>query len=151
MRKLFITLGRVALSAIIGAGIWQLYVRCESRKYNLITLDITEVPDPIDVPATEDNIRLSEITMHYAVYGENGYPLILVHGNGGSKKSLHEAATYLANDYKVYVHLKGDEFGPGSNLCQRIYNYYQVDFDTSASFKENKKYCNIYKIMKNQT
>ena len=43
------------------------------------------------------------MTMHYAVYGDEGYPLILVHGNGGSKDSLKEAAGYLASDYKVYV------------------------------------------------
>ena len=94
--------GCVALTAVIGAGIWQGYVRHESKKYNLISLDESDIA-PVATPAEEFDIELSEITMHYAVYGNEGYPLILVHGNGGDKNSLKEAAGYLAGDYKVYV------------------------------------------------
>lgn len=95
--------GCLALTAVIGAGVWQIAVRQQSKKYNLITLDTSEVPSPIETVSFEGDIELSEMTMHYAVYGESGYPLILVHGNGGNKDSLKEAAAYLANDYKVYV------------------------------------------------
>ncbi len=96
-------IGSVALAVVIGAGIWQVAVHQQSKKYNMITLDTSNVPSPVENPITEDDIQLSEMKMHYAVYGEKGHPLILVHGNGGNKDSLKEAATYLANDYTVYV------------------------------------------------
>lgn len=95
--------GCLALSAVIGAGVWQIVTRQQSKNYNLITLDTSDVPSPVTEVSFEGDIELSEMTMHYVVYGEEDYPLILVHGNGGSKESLREAATYLANDYKVYV------------------------------------------------
>ena len=101
-KKILAAVGCVALTAAIGAGVWLGYVRQESKKYNLITLDEPDIA-PVATPAEESDIQLSEITMHYAVYGDGGYPLILVHGNGGNKDSLKEAAGYLASDYKVYV------------------------------------------------
>lgn len=96
-------IGSVALAVILGAGIWQIAVHEQSKKYNMITLDTSNIPSPVANPVKEDDVQLSEVKMHYSVYGENGYPLILVHGNGGSQESLKEAATYLANDYTVYV------------------------------------------------
>ena len=102
-KKVLVGVGCVALAALIGMGAWKGYVRQESKKYNLITLDTSSLPAPVEAAAYEGDIKLSEVTMHYAVYGEEGYPLILVHGNGGSMDSLREAAQYLANDYKVYV------------------------------------------------
>lgn len=93
----------VALAVVVGAGIWQVAVRQQSKKYNMITLDTSNVPSPVTSAVKEDDIQLSEVKMHYSVYGEKGHPLILVHGNGGSQNSLKEAATYLANDYTVYV------------------------------------------------
>ncbi len=101
-KKILTAVGCAALSAVIGAGIWQIYVRQASKEYNLITLEEPDIA-PVATPAKEYDIELSDMTMHYAVYGDEGYPLILVHGNGGSKNSLKEAAEYLANDYKVYV------------------------------------------------
>ena len=102
-KKVLKVIGSVALACVVGAGIWQVAVHQQSKKYNMITLDISNVPYPVTTPVKEDDIQLSEIKMHYSVYGESGYPLILVHGNGGSQDSLKEAATYLANDYTVYV------------------------------------------------
>ncbi len=105
----------LALSVIIGAGAWQIYVRQASKNYNLITLDEPDIA-PVATPATEDSVELSEITMHYSVYGDEGYPLILVHGNGGDRNSLKEAAEYLASDYKVYViesRCHGESSDPG--------------------------------------
>lgn len=96
-------IGCVALITAIGFAGWKGYVRQESEKYNLITIDTSSLPDPIENPSYEGYVTLSEVTMHYAVYGEEGHPLILVHGNGGNMDSLKEAAQYLANDYKVYV------------------------------------------------
>ena len=103
MKKAFKVIGSVALAFVVGAGIWQVAVHKESKKYNMINLDTSNVPSPITSPIKEDDIQLSDVKMHYSVYGESGYPLILVHGNGGSQNSLKEAATYLANDYTVYV------------------------------------------------
>ncbi len=102
-KKALKIIGSVALAVVVGAGIWQIGVHQQSKKYNMITLDTSNVPSPVTTPVKEDDIQLSEVKMHYVVYGEKGHPLILVHGNGGSKESLKEAATYLANDYTVYV------------------------------------------------
>ena len=101
-KKIFKAVGCVALTAVIGVSAWNAYIRNESKKYNLITLDEPDIA-PVATDPVEADIELSEITMHYAVYGDEGYPLILVHGNGGNKDSLKEAASYLADEYKVYV------------------------------------------------
>ncbi len=92
----------VLLVAICG-GAWQIYVRKQSEKYNLITLDTSSLPEPVTEPEIDDFVQLSEVKMHYQVYGHGETPLILIHGNGGSVKSLCEAASYLANDYTVYL------------------------------------------------
>ena len=102
-KKALIAAGCIALSVIVGAGVWQLSVHQQSKKYNLITLDTSDVPEPVTEIFEEGDVQLSEVEMHFTVYGEEGYPLILVHGNGGSQDSLREAAQYLANDYKVYI------------------------------------------------
>ena len=102
-KKALKVISSVALAFVIGAGVWQIAVHEQSKKYNMITLDTSDIPSPIISPVKEDDIQLSEIKMHYSVYGEKGHPLIRVHGNGGSQNSLKEAATYLANDYTVYV------------------------------------------------
>lgn len=95
--------GFVALTAVVSFGLWQGYVRKRSENYNLMTLDTSNLPQPVTKPEKEGYADLSEVKMHYQVYGKKGHPLILVHGNGGSLNSLREAATYLANDYTVYL------------------------------------------------
>ena len=75
----------------------------EPEKYNGRTLEVAELPTPVSQPETDAYIRLSEVNMHYLVFGKGKPELILVHGNGGSADSLREAATYLANEYTVYV------------------------------------------------
>lgn len=102
-KKIIITLGCVVLAAAIGTGAWLGAVRHQSKAYHLITLDTSDLPEPVSGPVKEADIELSEVKLHYAVYGEKGHPLILIHGNGGSHKSLEEAALYLANDYTVYA------------------------------------------------
>ena len=102
-KKAAFAIGCIVLATVIGAGSWQIAVHQKSKAYNLITLDTSDIPSPVSVPECEADIQLSEVNMHYAVYGKDKYPLILVHGNGGSKNSLAEAATYLANDFTVYV------------------------------------------------
>ncbi|MBQ7596833.1 MAG: alpha/beta hydrolase [Clostridia bacterium] len=72
-------------------------------KYNAKTLDTSVLPAPVEQAEKDDCIQLSEVCMHYKVYGKDKPPLLLIHGNGGSVNSLREAAAYLANDYTVYV------------------------------------------------
>ena len=43
----------VALAVVVGAGIWQIAVRQQSKKYNMITLDTSNVPSPIVSPIKE--------------------------------------------------------------------------------------------------
>lgn len=60
----------------------------------------------------------------------NMYNAFIKDGNGNYDKI----------DYKLYVVLKGDEFGPGSNLCERIRKKFLVGFNKNLSYKENKKH-----------
>lgn len=136
--KILTAVGCVALTAVVGLGVWQLYVRQQSKNYNLITLDTSNIPEPVSGAARESDIELSEVTMHYAVYGDEGHDLILVHGNGGSKKSLEEAALYLANDYKVYViesRCHGQSSDPG-----------EISYELMA--KDIKEFCDKMKLEK---
>ncbi|MGN0566956.1 MAG: alpha/beta fold hydrolase [Acutalibacteraceae bacterium] len=102
-KKAALAVGCIAAAIAVGFGAWRITIHQQSKKYNMITLDTTALPSPVSGPVLETDIQLSEVKMHYAVYGESGHPLILVHGNGGSHKSLEEAALYLANEYTVYA------------------------------------------------
>ncbi len=98
-----IQLGIITLAVAVGVGASLIFVRNASKQYNLISASEDNLPEPVTEPQGEYDVQLSEVKMHYVVYGDKGHPLILVHGNGGSKKSLSEAAQYLANHYTVYV------------------------------------------------
>ena len=138
IRTVLKAVGCIAVAAAVGMGVWRGYVRVQSQKYNLITLDTTEVPEPVAEPSYEGDVQLSEVKMHYAVYGEKGHPLILVHGNGGSMDSLREGAQYLANDYKVYViesRCHGQSSDPG-----------EISYDLMA--KDIKQFCDEMKLEK---
>ena len=116
VKKIFLILGCIILAIIVALGIWQIYIRHASKAYNLITLDTSILPEPITSPVKEGFAELSDVRMHYEVYGTEGHPFILVHGNGGSLNSLREAATYLANDYTVYLiesRCHGESSDPG--------------------------------------
>lgn len=136
-RKILVGVSCVALATAIGIAGWKLAVRDASKEHNLITLDTTAVPSPV-TEFTEHDIQLSEVKMHYAVYGDEGYPLLLIHGNGGDKNSLAEAASYLANDYKVYVpesRCHGESSDPG-----------EISYDLMA--KDIKEFCEALGIEK---
>ncbi|MBQ6600681.1 MAG: alpha/beta hydrolase [Clostridia bacterium] len=136
--KILTALGCIALSAVVGLGAWQVYIRQQSKNYNLITLDTNDIPEPVSGANEEGDVQLSEVKMHYAVYGDKGHDFILVHGNGGSKKSLEEAALYLANDYKVYViesRCHGQSSDPG-----------EISYDLMA--KDIKEFCDKMKLEK---
>ncbi len=86
------------------------------ERYGARTLEVKDLPAPVTEPETDAFVQLSEVRMHYQVYGSGKQPLILVHGNGGSVRSLREAAAYLANDYTVYVpesRCHGESSDPG--------------------------------------
>lgn len=136
-KKLLIAAGCVAIATTIGVAGWKMAVRKESRNYNLVTFNTSSVPSPI-TEFTEHDIQLSEVKMHYAVYGDEGYPLILVHGNGGDKNSLAEAASYLANDYKVYV--------PESRCHGKSSDPGEISYDLMA--KDIKEFCEALGIEK---
>ena len=85
-------------------------------RYHARTLVVTDLPDPVTEPTTDAFVQLSEVRMHYQVFGTGEQALILVHGNGGSVRNLREAAEYLANDYTVYVpesRCHGESSDPG--------------------------------------
>ena len=73
------------------------------QKYNAQKLEPAGLPSPVTVPERDPFIMLSEVNVHYVVYGKEKPPLLLIHGNGGSADSLREAAEYLANDFTVYL------------------------------------------------
>ncbi|MCQ2603112.1 MAG: alpha/beta hydrolase, partial [Clostridia bacterium] len=101
-----IVLIAVFLCAAVGVSIWLIVVDVQSRECNLIKIDTSNAPKPVDVNScTEHYIQLSEVNMFYVVYGEGSgkKPLILIHGNARDHHALEEAATYFANDYTVYV------------------------------------------------
>lgn len=136
--KILTAVGCVALSAVLSFGAFRLYVRQQSKNYNLITLDTSSLPKPVEAMTEEADVQLSEVRMHYAVYGDKGHDLILVHGNGGSMKSLEEAARYLANDYKVYViesRCHGQSSDPG-----------EISYELMA--KDIKEFCEKLKLEK---
>lgn len=97
-----ITVGCIALAVAAGFGTYRIKNRIDSKKYNLITLDTSSLPAPQE-PEYDGFIQLKDVKMHYVVYGRGERPLVLIHGNGGSAKSLAEAASYLADEYTVYV------------------------------------------------
>lgn len=136
--KILTAVGCVALSAALSFGAFRLYVRQQSKNYNLITLDTSSLPKPVEAMTEEADVQLSEVRMHYAVYGDKGHDLILVHGNGGSMNSLEEAARYLANDYKVYViesRCHGQSSDPG-----------EISYELMA--KDIKEFCEKLKLEK---
>lgn len=56
------------------------------------------------MPYREDTfVKLSEVNMHYRVYGNGKQSVILIHGNSATVNSLHSLAELLAKDYTVYV------------------------------------------------
>ena len=93
----------MTFTVLIGGISSQIDFLINPAKYNAISLDISSLPSPVTDPLTDDYIQLSEVKMHYRVYGKGDKNIILIHGNGGSMNSLKEAAEYLANDYTVYL------------------------------------------------
>lgn len=136
-KKALIVIGSIAVVAAIGFGIFSAVVRAQSKKYNLITLETPDIA-PVAAEPEEKDIQLSEVKMHYAVYGNGKKPLVLIHGNGRSHKDLDETARYLATDYTVYSidsRCQGESSDPG-----------KISYELMA--KDVKEFCEKLKIEK---
>ncbi len=137
-KKALIAIGSIAAAAAIGFGIFSAVVRSQSKKHNLITLDTSNVPAAVSANPKENDIQLSEVKMHYAVYGNGEKPLVLIHGNARSHRDLDETARYLANDYTVYSidsRCHGESSDPG-----------EISYELMA--KDVKEFCEKLKIEK---
>lgn len=137
-KKALIAVGSIAVAAAVGFGIFSAVVRSQSKKHNLITLDTSNVPAAVSAEPEEKDVQLSEVKMHYAVYGSGEKPLVLIHGNARSHKDLDETARYLANDYTVYSidsRCHGESSDPG-----------EISYELMA--KDVKEFCEKLKIEK---
>lgn len=86
------------------------------EKYHAKELMVADLPTPLAEPTIDSFVQLSEVNVHYRVYGSGKPALLLIHGNGGSVNSLSEAATYLAAHFTVYVpesRCHGESSDPG--------------------------------------
>ncbi len=94
----------VAILVVTTMGVYCLVVRNMTKKHNLIKIDTSLSHERYDVALASNYIDLSAFKMHYVEGGqENGYPLILVHGNGSSIKALEDLGMRLADTYKIYI------------------------------------------------
>lgn len=80
-------------------------------------------------------IEINGQTIHYAVRGPvEGKPVVLVHGNGGSHKSMLTQAKQLAKaGYRVY---SPDSRGHGLNTPLEEYHYADMTEDTFMFIKQ---------------
>lgn len=137
-KKALIAIGSIAVVAAVGFGIFSAVVRSQSKAHNLITLETADVPAAVTADPQENDVQLSEVKMHYAVYGNGEKPLLLIHGNARSHKDLDETARYLANDYTVYSidsRCHGESSDPG-----------EISYELMA--KDVKEFCEKLKIKK---
>ena len=116
MKTLTLLLLTLALS--FGGIGSQLDALLHPAAYHMTDLPQTELPVPLAAPAEDAFLQLPQVRMHYQRWGDpENPPLILVHGNGGSVRSLDEAASYFANDYAVYLpesRCHGESSDPGT-------------------------------------
>ena len=85
-------------------------------------------------PEETSRIEINGQNLLYAVRGpEDGAPVVLLHGNGGSHKSLWTQAKQLAlKGYRVY---SPDSRGQGANEPLQEYHYADVAEDSYAFIK----------------
>lgn len=85
-------------------------------------------------PEKIEEVEVNGLHLHYAVRGpETGKPVVLVHGNGGSHKSLLTQAKELALEgYRVF---SPDSRGQGLNPPLEEYHYKDMAEDTYRFIK----------------
>ena len=86
-------------------------------------------------PESTDYIEVNGQKLLYAMRGpEGGRPVVLIHGNGGSHKSMSTQAKQLARKgYRVY---SPDSRGQGANPPLEEYHYKDMVEDTCCFIKE---------------
>jgi len=86
-------------------------------------------------PQSEAYIEVNGQKLFYVMRGpENGKPVVLVHGNGGSHKSMETQARQLAKaGYRVY---SPDSRGQGANPPLQEYHYADMAEDTYQFIKK---------------
>lgn len=85
-------------------GLWSTAeIRLKPEKYNYTAAVTGLLPEKVTEAAADDFAELSDVSMHYVVYGNAEKTMIMIHGNGGNCNSLSEIAKYFANDYTVYL------------------------------------------------
>ncbi len=74
-------------------------------------------------------VNLNGINIYYEIYGD-GYPLLLIHGNGGSIADMKHQIAYFSKNYRVIV---ADNRGHGkSDLGTEHLTYVQMSDDSLA-------------------
>lgn len=96
----------------------------------------------IAYPESTATIDVNGVNLLYGVRGpEDGYPVILLHGNGGSHIKMRTQAMQLAKaGYRVY---SPDSRGQGANALLEEYHYADMAEDTYQFIKKlglNKPY-----------
>lgn len=91
----------------------------------------------ISNPETTSYIEVNGLKLFYAIRGpEDGKPVVLLHGNGGSHKSMETQAKQLARKgYRVY---SPDSRGQGANPPLEEYHYADMAEDAWAFINELK-------------
>ncbi len=102
VKKLIFAILGIAIILVLLMSFNLIATRIATQKYNMIDLDGNISVKKSNEQFEKKFIELSDITMCYYTMG-NGYPLVLVHGNGGNHTGLIDVAEYLANDYTVYL------------------------------------------------
>lgn len=87
-----------------------------------------------NLPETLDTIEVNGQTLLYSVRGpENGKPVVLMHGNGGSHESIRTQSLQLAKaGYRVYC---PDSRGQGANAPLDEYHYADMAEDCYCFIK----------------
>jgi len=67
-------------------------------------------------------VKVNDIMMYYETYGK-GFPLVVIHGNGGSIAEMGNQISYFATNYKIIAtdsHEHGKSSGNGKRLTYEI-------------------------------
>ncbi len=97
-----ITLASVVFAIVLLMCFNLVATRIATKKYDMIILDGKIEVEQSTEQLQKHTVDLNDITMCYYTMG-SGYPLVLVHGNGGDHTGLLDVAKYLANNYAVYL------------------------------------------------
>lgn len=98
----------------------------------------------IRYPETECSAKVNGVDIKYYVSGpKDGKPVLLLHGNGGSHKSMRTQARQLAHEgYRIY---SPDTRGHGANAPLQEYHYADMAEDMAQLIKQlHIEGCTVY-------